>query len=310
MIRYVTSRPPGYHNNFEGYLYNQSAFLSLKNEEIHSFYAVNDVKKTVIAQAHFIICSNSNPESYHAISLPRSPFGSVEFSQYLEEEVLFHFISFIKESLLKQQVMSIQIKECIAAYRTYGSALLLHILHQQHFVIQEVIPNHHIVVDTFPFEKKIHYMELRRLRKCIKLGFNFHQKSLNDIVYFYQFIQLCRQEKGWALSIGLDEVKKAAMALQKHYKIFAVYDQGICVAACLAVLVNERILYNFFPASLQEYSRYSPIVFLLEGIYRYCQCEGIQILDLGTSASLSLETFKSHVGGKNSAKFTLYCALR
>lgn len=307
MTRYTISKPLGYHNDFEGFLYNQSGFLKLKDGDIHSFYALNDLNKAVVAQAHFIICSNDNMESYHAISLPGSPFGSVEFSQNIEEESLFRFITFIKESLFKQQVTSIQIKECIPAYRHYGGALLLNILHQHHFMIQGVMPNHHIEVDVVPFEKKIHRMESKRLRKCVKSGFIFRQEPLTRIPDFYQFIQTCREEKGWSLSMTLDEIKRAVTALPEHYRIFAVYDQDICVAACFAVLVREQILYVYAQATLQEYHKYSPVVLLLSELYNYCREQNIKILDLGTSPSESLQAFKYHVGGTASEKLTLQC---
>lgn len=306
MIRYAMIKPAHYHNDFEAFLYNQQAFLQLKNIELITFYALDDEHQKTIAQIHFAI----DKENLQAISLPQSPFGSVDFSQHIEEDILFHFVAFIKKALLKQQVHSIQIRECIAAYRTYGSDLLLDVLQQQQFVIQQREPNHHLVADAASFKSKIHPMELKRLRKCLNAGFTFRQEPLTQITYFYEFIQTCRQQKGWNLSMTLEEVKKSVTAMPAHYKIFAVYDQEICVAACIAVLVNDHILYYFFPASRQQYQSYSPSVFLLYGMYKYCQEHGMTILDLGTSATQSLQNFKSHVGGRASEKLTLQCTLK
>ncbi len=298
MIRYATEKPAHYYHDFSLFLYNRQEFLQTKHTDVTTFYALHDENQQVVAQIHVAIDQHKR----QAISLPQSPFGSVEFSQHIDDAVLSYFIAFLKETLLKQLVQSIQIRECIPVYRAYGSERLSSILQQQQFVVQQTMTNHHIYVDSTPFASKIHKMELKRLRKCSKAGFSFQQESLHHITGIYHFIQTCRQQKGWSLSMTLEEVKQSVAAMPAYYRVFALYDRHICVAACIAVLVTEGILYVYAQASLQEYNSYSPVVSLLDGVYEHCQKHHIQVLDLGTSPTASLQYFKAHVGGIASQK--------
>jgi len=80
------------------------------------------------------------------------------------------------------------------------------------------------------------------------------------------------------------------------------------LAATVVVIVNKKIAYHFMPAShvdFQDYRKFSPMVFLVENLYKWCQENSIVTLDLGTSyvemkMKTSLAQFKENIGGKPS----------
>ena len=43
------------------------------------------------------------------------------------------------------------------------------------------------------------------------------------------------------------------------------------VAANISIRVNEKVLYNFYHDHHQSYNLLSPVVFLNEGLYQFCQ---------------------------------------
>ncbi len=76
----------------------------------------------------------------------------------------------------------------------------------------------------------------------------------------------------------------------------------------VTVRVCEDVLYNFLPADLSSYKSFSPLVYLTEAIYNYCQEKQIAILDMGLSLDLhgnekpGLLKFKKNLGGEESVR--------
>ncbi|MDF9800911.1 hypothetical protein OKW21_006174 [Catalinimonas alkaloidigena] len=288
----------------ENYLYNSSAYLQLKASRfafLFTFYALK--KNIAIARIHFFIKESRSGEK-EAISLPESPFGSLEYRGELRKENLTEFIHYIKAELSAAKVKQVSIKDCINAYRAGSNLDLQEILIQNNFKEESSLTNHHIAVDPLALEQKMHKMERKRLRKARKAGFRFKEEPLSSLSYYYRFLQECRQEKGWHLSMSYADALKSVQQLPEAYRIFAVYHGDECIAASLSVVVNERILYDFYHDAKAAFKSWSPVVFLVEGIYQYCQQNGLRLLDLGTSQSTSLQLFKQHLGGIASYKNT------
>ena len=90
----------------------------------------------------------------------------------------------------------------------------------------------------------------------------------------------------------------------KAFQIFTVRDKHKIVALTVTVRVNDRILYNFYPADAAEYHNYSPTVMLTEGLYNYCWEVGIGLLDLGSAPNYGLIRFKKNLGAQASLKLS------
>lgn len=306
----IANEPDLYPMDTETYLYNDKAYLQSKEERFGrpiTCYALDGDK--AVAKIHFFMIKQNSGET-EAVSIPASPFGSIEYDKNISATALTDFIHYFKNNLLARQVKNILIKDCIAAYRNDGRQDLSEILIKSGFQIEEKLINHHIEVDDESLSQKMHPMEVRRLKKCDNAGFILSYEPTTSIDEIYEFIRTCRAEKGWNLSMSKDEIRETAENLPLNYLLLSVKDQEEMVAASIAVLVNKNILYNFYPASRIDYTPFSPTVMLTYGLYQYCQQAKIKILDLGTSPTLSLQGFKQHLGGLSSYKRSYqYCAV-
>jgi hypothetical protein len=213
------------------------------------------------------------------------------------------FVQFALGKLKEEQINEIHMLTPASIYHLEHTEIVKAILLKAGFALKVGIPNHHIQIEGFALSEKMHTMEKRRLYKCQKAGFAFKEEPLSELANVYNFVLACRKEKGWHLSMTLEDLQKAASTFPENYKLFSVYDGSHQIAATVAIIVNSHILYNFYPAALLSYQTYSPTVMLTNGLYQYCQHKDMGILDLGTSASEALERFKMHIGGQVSHKY-------
>ncbi len=304
-LHFIAEKSPlSYPLNADTYLYNREEFLQLKEESYGhplTFYAL--LGEVAVARAHFFLVKQDDGK-LEAISIPASPFGSVEYNKRLTTENLTAFVSYIKHELIEKSAKTIIIKNHIAAYQAIGHADLHTILLDENFQIQEELVNHHIVVDRKALFPKMNAMEVRRVRKCQRAGFVSVHEPLSSLKKIYEFISECRAEKGWELSMQWQDIEHLVSLFPENYLLFTVQDQENIIAATIAVLVNDHVLYNFYPASRASYQQFSPMVMLTSALYQHCQQAKINLLDLGTSLTPGLQKFKQNMGGTASLKRT------
>ena len=114
--------------------------------------------------------------------------------------------------------------------------------------------------------------------------------------------------------MSLQALQKVSQEFPGHFLLSVVKDGEKIVAANISIRVNSKVLYNFYHDHVNEYDAISPVVILNEGLYEYCQCEGLQLLDLGTSTrdgkvNESLLEFKIRLGAQTSRKLTFVKSL-
>lgn len=304
-VEYIFGCPSSHYDlAFEPCLYNQEAFLRLKDYSLQSFYAINRQQKRAEARVHFTTRKQVD-SVIRAISLPELPFGSLEYGAHITSEQLSDLLNFVYENLTKDKVTSLEIRDCAPVYRCDTADLLPQLLQSQGFTVKEQKVNHHIPVDAKPFLEKIHAMQKRRLRKCVRAGFTFRAEPLTKLVSVYKFIQQCRAERGWSLSLSLEQLAGLVEKFPERYHLFSVVDQNQRMAAATVVVqVNKNILYNFYPASPIRYSSFSPLVYLIYQLYDFASHRQFRYIDLGISTTESLKNFKSRMGGVLSYKKT------
>ncbi len=292
---------------FEGYLYNLEKFIGLSRvlpTDRLSYYGL--VGDQVYVKAHFFKDYFENEQTKQkeitAVSLLKSPFGSFEFHPELGENQLMRFINYVVRQLSDQQINFIRIQHYASAYQPENTELVKHCLSRTGFTLGSAVVNHHIPVDDTKLSDKIHAMEIRRLEKCKNAGFRIVEENISQWPALFAFVLHCRKERGQTLSLTFHEMEKAMQVIPEAYRLFSVFDGSKRIAGTIAVRVNSGILYNFFPASIKEYSNFSPIVLLLEGLYEYCFRHHMELLDLGTSISEPLRRFKVNMGGQPSLK--------
>ena len=297
------SAPPPEHYTlaFEPFLYNQEAYLQLKKGERRSFYAVDHAQPQVLARIHFLLVLDETG-TQRAVSLPQSPFGSVECASLLSKLLLYQFLRYVVERLTHQGIQEMTIKHYVSIYQPTVTRTIKHVLKELSFSTNEVLTNSHIVVDEEKIDNKLRAGELGRMKKCQRARFTFQQEPLTSLKRIHGFVEESYASRGRGLSLSREMLEEQAKAIPGCYQFFSVYHQDEIIAATITVRAHPRILYTYSYTALTSYNRYSPTVWLLSRLYRYCYQSNIHTLDLGTSLTDSVQDFKRRIGGTPSLK--------
>jgi lipid II:glycine glycyltransferase (peptidoglycan interpeptide bridge formation enzyme) len=148
-------------------------------------------------------------------------------------------------------------------------------------------------------------MERRKLLKSG--GFQFAVHSNNLLPVIYQFIENCRGERGQSLSMSFKQLRSVVSSVPDNFLLCTTKYALHIAAAAVVIKTSPYSWYQFYPAHSQKFNKYSPMVFLLSGLYNLARNEGVKMLDLGTSEFdgkplEGLLKFKSRVGGERSFK--------
>jgi hypothetical protein len=296
--------PPSHRYDFDPYLFNLPANLLLQAKDgWHSFYAIRADKKLVRAHVHFHV------EGHIASSPFKNPFGCFEFSDAFTPKELFEFIKFVEHSLKKKRISKIVLKCYPHIYQPYRTALLSTFLLNHHFKIDEAEINACIEISASKLFESLSSWEKRKLKQQEKKELRFKHLPSEKFREVYDFIESCRNERNQSLSMTVDQLERVIKAFPEKFSLFAVLDNKIFAAASIAIRVNKGILYNFYSAHAKQYDSLSPVVGLMEGMYKFCQHEHIKLLDLGTSSlrgkpNFSLLDFKINMGAVPTPKFS------
>jgi len=296
--------PFGYSYNFDNFLFNKIKHIKIQGiDERADYFIVNNIKKRIEGKIHFLLKSKTAYSPY------KSLFGSFEFNPRIHPSLLTEFWSFIESDLSARGVIKVHIVNHADCYSSKKAELIRRTLENSGFLVSMKAMNHHIEVDQTPMEGKMHSMEVRRLKKCRKLGFVFQEEHKDCAGEIYDYLNRCRKEQNIELSISKEKFFDYLDEFPQNYPFFSVRNDHQLIAATIAIKVHRNILYSFLPGSLKKFKQYSPTVFLNEGLYKYCQDHQFDILDLGISTEKdgteqkTLATFKERIGGKKSYKY-------
>ncbi len=243
-----------------------------------------------------------------AVSPVQAPFGSFLFSERLSPAILHDFIGTCETQLKKRGATQVSLTEPPLYYRRSGE--LLHtILLNRDFRISRAELSSGIKIDTTVFEKKIEAWEKRKLKQAKSKGLQFKKTPIYELENVYNFIELCRHQRGHTLSMTLAQLQDTVNGFKKSFHLFAVYSQKELAAASIAIQVHPNILYNFYSGHLKKFDTVSPVVLLTSGMYKFCEAHEIKLLDLGTSSvdgqiNFGLLDFKMRLGAVPSMKLT------
>ncbi len=266
------------------------------------FYALHRKNKRVVASLYL----NINREV--ARSSVQSPFGTIECSNTLPTETLYDFLVFVETSIRALGVREIIIRNPPLHYNSEKEALLqVFLFNLGYSVICAEVGATRFVTNDFALE--LTRMERRKLTKSKYAGLTYTLLQNENAYEVYNFIYKCRQQKGYSLSMSLDELTRAMTEFPDRYLLFGVFQGDEMIAASVTVRITSSILYIFYADHAQAYDKLSPVVLLVKGIYVYCQQHGITLLDFGTSArngmpNFGLLNFKHRLGAKASPKLT------
>jgi hypothetical protein len=294
-----------YRLTFEPHLFNRSEHRQLqKADGWISFYILNAKNQTIDAAFHFNLDANV------AFSPFRAPYGSVEFSEDVPHKLLFDFLLYVEEKLLKKGVTEIVIKNPPRALNPDQLALLEVFLLNCGFTISNAEVGAVIPVNDLSHKEHLSSWEKkRRLRKSHESGLQFREIEIARLGEVYNFISDCNSAKGYALSMSHEDLSRTVTLFPSEYKLFGVFDGANLAGAAITIRVSKNILSNFYIAHSVKFAHLSPVVMLTEGLYNYCISNGISLLDLGTSAlngnpNFGLLDFKLSVGAEATSKLT------
>lgn len=295
--------PEGIKFDFDLGIFHNPQHLQLQSiTGWHAYVMLNDDEHIVIALLHVHI------EKEIAISPLRSPYGSILFSKTITTDLLTKFVNFIETKLKEIGVRKLTLKNAPEIYFPEESERLRKVLtefgYENNAETSAVIP-----VSEKEFESMLHHSQRKKIRKCDEAGLTFNQLAIQDLPVVYQFLKICREEKGYSLSMSLDELTKVTNIFPHVFVLTSVTDKDQIVAANISIQVNSRVLYNFYHDHHALYDGLSPVVFLNRGLYQICQKRKFGLLDLGTSQTddrlnESLLNFKLKLGAQPSNKLT------
>lgn len=285
-------------------LYNEYSHLALLDQKIRTFYVVDQPARKAMGLIHFSVSGEE------AVSLPRRPFGSFELSHKLNIAILSAFIDYIENELRRNGVRSIIIKGFSPVYHADNFTKVVFSLNQKGFAVSLVDVNYHLnTPEGGIFDQLNPRYTRRRLRLCRDEGFAFRWEDASRLPEIYEFICRSREEKGYPVSIGLDQLRRSLSGFPDSYRLCSVRREGEITATGILVRVNSRIAYDFMHASLAEYNTFSPTLLIVKGMFDFCVAGGYEILDLGVASldnqlQSGIARFKENIGGIPTVKLT------
>ncbi|ADB40243.1 GNAT family N-acetyltransferase [Spirosoma linguale] len=289
-----------------GFFFNEYTHLrQQRNGQFYLISAVNLFTQEADARCAFFIHSTD------AISPAAAPFGSIELSETLPNTVLSTFVAVLITTAHKLGSTRIRLVTYPRCYAPQQTNRLLSVLAEHKFVIVESNPSSFLSITDKSFEIKLAPAARRRLRKCREAGFTFAHQQTPNVVDVVKFIRRTRQQQGYPLPLEPEQLIDLLQSFPEKFSVFTVINGTSLAAVMITVRVRHDLLYAFLPASDPAYHAFSPMIFLIDGLYSHCQQQGIQLLDLGVSLDASrqpkpsLLRFKRNLGAQESPKYTV-----
>ncbi|MEQ8904742.1 GNAT family N-acetyltransferase [Ekhidna sp.] len=282
-------------NHFSVAYYEKGYFDSHSYSNFHAF-----------SEEHFFIAFDLiNNE---AISIPRSPFGSI-FCKGAQKEAVY-FLGKIWQYLRSKGILKVIISHPAEFYSSFvPSQDLL----KSGFSLSFRDVNQQIEL-TSDWEDRIHKMQQRKLQSLKADGFQFRKMKENELETAYKFLTVCRQAQGLQINISLEQLQTQNENLPSKLECFGVFRDEKISALCIAVNVTSDIAYYYLPATSPMFRNQSPMVLLIAGMVDYYREKDFKYLDLGVSSiqgkpQETLMKFKERMGAEVSDKLTLELSL-
>ncbi len=297
--------PIGYHFDFQEYLFNTERHrLTQAKEGWKSFYWLDEKKKLIQASFHVHIDRNTAQSPF------RATFGGVDFSSKLSQRHLTEFIREVETVLNDWKIQVIEIITCPQIYHSNKFSQQFQALVDNGFELRQSA-----LASCIRVSKKIQFGEIlekanrKRLQKTSNLNFNL--LPISELENVYNLIYKSRKVKDYELSLSLTQLGAVVNNLNEEFLLFGVYRDTTLIAAAICLRVSQKALYLFYADHLKEFEDLAPSVFLYSEIYKYCQQNNFELLDLGTSSEngitkFGLLEFKKSIGAVPSLKPTFF----
>ncbi len=282
------------------FFFNSVKFLKVNNTIPSISFRLNKSNK-IIAAIHFSILGDK------AISLLQAPFGGLDFHQEVELEDIDCFLSEVLVELQARKIKLIEFRLPPSSYAPAIEAIQDNLLKRHGFKISGSETNCHIEVNPpTTFWSLLSSSEKNKLNRSLKAGYQNYELPKSKFNEVYDLLKENREAKGYPLTMERNHLEKLVHKFDE-YKLFGCYEQDKLIACTVSIVVNKEILYNFYMADNLDYRSFSPLVFLNEYIYNWCNKNKFNQLDLGTVSvdgiiNEGLFSFKKNIGAKVSGK--------
>jgi hypothetical protein len=295
--------PTEIRSDFDPGIFHDPKHLALQSPKDWLSFFIQDNNASEIKGAVYF-----NLKDHEAKSAVKSPFGSFLFSDSVSRDQLVEFVQFVESELKNAGTGIVLIKNQPQTY-SKKNEMLHEVMLECGYAIGSEETSAVISVTDKSFESGLHKSEKKRLRKCRENDLVFEIMLLTQLQKIYIFLEACRKEKGYALSMTFNEIQELVRVFPERVILTTVISKNQIIAANISIRVYDHVLYNFYHDHASEYDHLSPVVLLNEGLYQFCQENKIQLLDLGTSNIVgelneSLLNFKLNLGAKPSTKLT------
>ena len=245
-----------------------------------------------------------NIEQQNAISIPRSPFGSV-IGRNGSAKGIKDFVDMVFANLKERGVKSMVIHHPPQIYESFIAETELL---KSGFRTKYHDLNQHIELSD-RWEESIHKMQKRKLNSLRDEGFFFRKMERTEFETAHKFIAVCRQAQGLQINISLEQLTKLNEQLPGVYECFGVFRGDKISALCITANADANIAYYYLPATSPMFRDKSPMVLLIAGMVDYYNKNGFRYLDLGVSSvqgktQETLRLFKERMGAVETQKST------
>ena len=280
---------------FDQWLYDRESFQIINNElPQFQFYLVNLKERKVYGCIAFEVLEGK------AISHTNAPFGGFSFSEGLAFEEQLYFTIEVNRLLKEKGIDQVLIHQS-PMLKDVQKAFLERLA----FLGFEEIRNraYQILPLIKAYEASLHEMEKRKLRKAEQKMLRFEWAPESKLKEVLGFVEEQSSLLGYDFSMSWIQLREYQQKFNGHYLGATVWDNEWLVAAAILVIESAEMIYQFAPAHLKSYNKYSPVVYMTQQIFEWAKGEGFQWLNLGTSylgldKNEGLYQFKQNLGAE------------
>jgi len=291
-------------SNGDEVIFNSSTFFDLhkKNQGIY-FQWVEEGK--VLGAIHV-----TEIASGFWRSPARGTFSGYSFSKDVSLQNLFNFHAAVCGRLKDIGAEKLEILLPPEAHDPVAFAKQFYVLNSSSFSIADCNLNYSISVDKKPLIDKMTYGNQKRFRKCERAHLTTARLPDTSLAEVYELLKENRISKGHQISMTLEQLEEMRILFPDAFHLFGVIDGENLAAAAVCLRISQTILYVFYWGDSSGYALFSPVVRLAAEIYNFCQSEGVEIMDIGTSTqdtvpNFGLINFKKGLGFLESLKISM-----
>jgi hypothetical protein len=260
-----------------GGLFHSPAFFKMHAAGSGTFFEWEQDGK-VVASIHFTAVEQG---------LWRSPargtYAGFACAPGLRLESMLAFHDAVQARLATLGATRIEILSAPMAHDPVAFSNQIYLLRMRGFEITQCDLNHSLQVDARDLGERMSYGNLKRLRKCEREGLVAEELPLSALAKVYDTVAANRASNGHVMSMTLAQLQAMADCFPEAMVLFGSSGGDQLAAAALCFRLDADVLYVFYWGDRPGYASLSPVVSVADAIYRYCQRQGLRMLDVGTS---------------------------